>query len=74
MPKITKRSIDAMKQKSKDTFLWDAELRGFGLRVSPHGKKTFILQYRSGGRTRRMKLGNYGTITPDEARALAKRT
>jgi integrase len=73
MPKITKRSIDALKAQDTETFLWDSELRGFGVRVSPRGKKIFVVQYRSGGRTRRMKLGNYGSITPDEARASAKR-
>lgn len=73
MPKITKRSADALVAKDKEAFLWDTELRGFGLRCSPRGKKTFILQYRQNGRTRRMSLGPYGALTPDQARDLAKR-
>ncbi|MEQ8299376.1 MAG: tyrosine-type recombinase/integrase [Hyphomonas sp.] len=72
MTKITKRSIDATRPKAKETFVWDSELRGFGVRISPRGRRTFILQYRQGGRTRRMTLGPYGTLTPDEARSLAR--
>ncbi|WP_206991590.1 site-specific integrase [Hyphomonas sp. KY3] len=74
MGKLTKKTIDAARAESKEHFLWDSELRGFGLRISPKGKKTFIVQYRKGGRTCRMSLGPYGTLTPDEGRRLAKHT
>lgn len=73
MAKITIRSAEAHKAQDVETFLWDGELRGFGLRCSPKGKKIFILQYRHNGRTRRMTLGAYGALTPDEARDLARR-
>lgn len=72
MTKLTKRTIDAAKPDAKERFLWDRELRGFGLRISPAGRKTFILQYRQGGRTRRMTLGAYGPLTAETARALAQ--
>src|SRR5829696_4382033 len=52
---------------------WDGELRGFGVRVKPCGAGAFLIQYRnSDGRTRRMVLGKVGTLTPDQARALAR--
>lgn len=73
MPKITKRSVDALTPKSKETFLWDSELRGFGVRCSPKGKKVFILQYRRDGRTRRMTLGAFGAVTPEQGRDLARK-
>lgn len=73
MSKITIRSAKALKPKVTETFLWDSELRGFGLRCSPQGKKVFILQYRQNGRTRRMSLGNFGALTPSEAREIAQR-
>jgi integrase len=72
MTKLTKRAIDALKPRDADYFAWDDELRGFGVRVMPKGAKTFMVQYRAAGRTRRVKIGRYGVLTADEARAKAK--
>ncbi|MGH6877239.1 MAG: tyrosine-type recombinase/integrase [Rhizomicrobium sp.] len=70
--RLTKRHIDALKPSAKDTFAWDSELRGFGVRVKPSGKKTYIVQYRTEqGRSRRLALGPHGVLTPDKARDLA---
>ena len=40
MPKLTKRSVEALQPGSKDYFVWDAETPGFGVRVMPSGAKT----------------------------------
>ena len=72
MPKLTKRAVDAAKPQDKDYFLWDDEVSGFGLRVLPSGKKSYLIQYRTGGRSRRVALGRHGTITADQARTRAK--
>ena len=38
MAKITKRAVDALQSVSgRDVFIWDSELRGFGVRVKPSG-------------------------------------
>ncbi|MBO6796956.1 site-specific integrase [Maricaulis sp.] len=74
MAKITKRSVDALAPKATDYFEWDSLIPGFGVRVSPKGRKTYTVQYRVGGRTKRVSLGVHGAITPDEARALARQT
>jgi integrase len=72
MPKLTKRSVDAAKPGEKARFIWDSELKKFGLRVMPSGVKSFILQYRNeADRTRRMTLGRNGVLTPDQARKMA---
>jgi len=42
--KITKRTVDAAKKGAKDAFIWDSDLRGFGLKVTPAGRKVYILQ------------------------------
>jgi integrase len=59
-------------------FVWDAALAGFGVRVQSTGARSYVVKYRAGsGRgapTRRLTLGKVGTLTPDEARTLAKKT
>jgi integrase len=74
---LTKRTVDAAKAAAKNQFIWDDEVRGFGLKVTPAGGKVFVLQYRMGGRgssTRRYTIGTYGSPwTPDAARKEALR-
>ncbi|MGE0733728.1 MAG: tyrosine-type recombinase/integrase [Alphaproteobacteria bacterium] len=73
--KITKRTVDAAKPQARELFLWDTDVAGFGLRVRPSGHKTYLIQYRIGGRNttpQRMAIGNHGTLTAAQARARAK--
>jgi hypothetical protein len=74
--KLTKRALDIVQANpTSDLFFWDDDLPGFGLRVKPSGVRSFIVQYRNGGgASRRLTLGRYGVLTPDEARRLAKQT
>jgi len=71
---ITKRSVDAvLPPPSGELKVWDAELRGFGLRVRAGGTKSYIVQYRNAeGRTRRLTVGVCGRLTPDDARSKAR--
>src|SRR4051794_29829598 len=75
--RITKTSVDAVAPGSKDIFLWDDELRGFGLRTTPMGAKSYVLQFRMGGRespSRRYTIGRHGSPwTPQTARKEAER-
>ncbi len=72
MARITKRVIDSAKPRDTDYFIWDSDMPGFGLRVMTSGKKSFMVQYRHGGRTRRVTFGRVGIMTPDEARSEAR--
>src|SRR5206468_117885 len=62
---------------AKDFFTWDDELRGFGLRTTPMGAKSYVFQYRMGGReapSRRYTIGRHGSPwTPQTARKEAER-
>ncbi|QPC98137.1 tyrosine-type recombinase/integrase [Qipengyuania soli] len=71
MAKLTKRQIESLEPAEKDYFVWDTELSGLGIRVFPTGRKQFVLQYRFGKTSRRMSLGRFGAITPDQARGVA---
>lgn len=72
--RITKRAVDALRcPPGKDrVFLWDEDLAGFGVAAMPSGTKVYVAQFRQQRRTRRMKLGEHGRLTPDEARSMAK--
>ena len=74
--KITKRTVDAVHPGPKPFIIYDADLKGFGLRVMPSGAKSYIVEYRPAGtgRTgakRRMALGSTGTLPADDARKMA---
>ena len=70
---ITKRIVDGARVAGSDVFIWDNELHGFGLRVRPAGRRSFILQYRTlEGRQRRRVLGKYPILTADQARKDAR--
>ncbi len=62
--KITKRAVDAITPCAADQYLWDTEIKGFGLKVTPAGNKVFVLQYRKGGRNSRTKRLTIGLCVP----------
>lgn len=72
MFKLTKRAVEGLTVTDEEYFVWDRDMRGFGLRVYPSRKKTYLIQYRAGRRTRRVTIGQHGVLTADEARTRAK--
>ena len=71
MNKLTKRAVDAAEVRPGDYFIWDGDLPGFGLRVLPSGRKRYIVQYRTGRRSRRISLGASTVLTCEQARSQA---
>jgi hypothetical protein len=71
--KLTKRSVEALEPGRADVLAWDTEMPGFGLRVTPAGVRSYVLQYRRGARRVRMTLGRHGSVTCEEARRLARK-
>lgn len=75
-PKLTKVRVEALETRHSDFVEWCGELPGFGCRVRPSGSKSFIAQYRVGGRNslvRKVTLGAFGKVTVEQARVEAKR-
>jgi integrase len=70
--RLTKRSVENLKPETKSYFTWDDEVKGFGVRVMPSGTRTYQVQYRNGGRTRRTSIGRHGNVTAEQARKHAK--
>ncbi len=67
--RITKEIVETTTAGNRDKFIWDAgdkSLKGFGLKVTPRGRKVFIYQFRIGGRagrTKRFTIGVYDSKT-----------
>ncbi|WP_228762804.1 tyrosine-type recombinase/integrase [Xylella fastidiosa] len=73
MPKLTKNYIDKITAPAdKEAFHWDDSLKGFGLRVTPTGKITYIVQGRVNGSSPRISIGPHGVFTVDQARDVAR--
>lgn len=72
--KLTKRHVESLPVKASRYDVFDGELSGFHIRISPNGKRTYQLYYRTGsGQERRPKIGQHGAITCEQARDIAKR-
>jgi hypothetical protein len=74
MPKLTKKVVEATIPQEKDLILWDSEIAGFLCKITPAGKRSYFLYYRTQGRRqRRPKIGDHGVITAEQARGIAQK-
>lgn len=69
--RITKRSVDALvpPARGKD-HLWDETVKGFGVSITANGVRSYVLQYRMGGRgtpTKTFTIGRHGSPWTAEA-------
>ena len=71
MAKITKRTVDALAGQERERVVWDDDLKGFGVRVHPSGRKVYIVKTRYRGRVIKMTIGPHGAVTPSYARVRA---
>jgi integrase len=75
MPKLTKKLVESSLPKEKDYIIWDDEIKGFGCRILPSGRRTYVFHYTSPA-TRKysyLKIGVHGNCTVDQARDKAKK-
>lgn len=70
--KLTVHTIKAVRPASRDVVLWDTEINGFGLKVTPLGRLSFFFYYRTlKGVQRRPAIGVYPAMKPEQARQIA---
>src|SRR3990167_8093503 len=74
MQKLTKKIVECTLPQDKDLILWDSEISGFFCKITPAGKKSYFLYYRTQNRRQRKpKIGDHGIITCEQARNIAQR-
>ena len=71
--KLTDKTVESRRATSRQVDYWDVTLPGFGLRVTPKGRKTFTVRYRINGVMHRMTLGTYPRLTLADARDRARK-
>ena len=75
--KLTKKVIDGADLSRGRHYLWDSELKGFGVQVEASGTCSYFVRYRPKGlgregQRRFLKIGRHGDLTTEQARAAAK--
>jgi integrase len=71
--KFTRKVVEGATPGRTSRFLWDSEVIGLGLRLTPAGSRAYVLQYRFGGRPRRYTIGAHASPwTPETARERAR--
>jgi integrase len=75
MPKLTKKLVEGSLPKEKDYIVWDDEIKGFGCRILPSGRRTYVFHYTSPTTKKYsyLKIGVHGNFTVDLARDKAKK-
>ncbi|MDE0409050.1 MAG: tyrosine-type recombinase/integrase [Alphaproteobacteria bacterium] len=68
---LTDARVSALKPRKTIREVRDGKLRGFGVRVSPSGRKRFFVQCQHGGERIWKIVGDAGTMSTNEARASA---
>lgn len=72
--RLTKRAVEQAEILPAEYTLWDDEVKGFGVRIRPSGKRVYIFKYRTvGGRQGKATIGPHGNLTVDQARGIAKK-
>jgi integrase len=70
-PKLNNGVVDRLDARPNDYVTWCGGLPGFGVRVRPSGRKSFVVQYDFDRRTRKVTVGTFPTLTVDQARKKA---
>jgi len=70
--KLTSKTVEHLKTLGpKRLDVWDTALQGFGVRISPTGRKAWFVMVRPHGRPKRVTIGTYPAISLADARDAA---
>ncbi len=67
MARLTDRAIEALRPRTARYEVWDEARKGFGVRVTPRGVKSFVWVYHFASRPRRMTFGTYPSMSLADA-------
>ncbi len=72
--RLTKQSVARLTipQGKSEALIFDDALSGFGIRLRAGGRRTWVVQYRTGQKQRRVTLGTVEALDADAARKEAK--
>ena len=68
---LSERIIRDTQAETKTRILWDQEVKGLGVRITPGGTKAYVLDYRMHGRRHRVVLARTAEISLEEVRKRA---
>lgn len=69
---LTKEYIESLQPASKDYVVWDKKQTGFGIKITPQGKRVYIYKYRlSSRKQQKYTIGKHGQMTLQQARKAA---
>jgi integrase len=72
--RLTKSVVENVEPGSKDIIVWDRDVKGFGLKVTPKGKSVYFAYYRAAnGQQRRPVVGVHGVMTAEDARQISRK-
>ena len=73
MPLLTDKLVNSLETDKHELLAFDSGIKGFGVRVSPLGTKTYFYKYlNEAGTQRKYKIGRHGVFTATDARKIAK--
>lgn len=71
--RLTKKIVENVAPGPTTSIVWDTAVAGFGLKVSPKGKRIYFMKYRTKlGRQRKPNIGVHGAITCEQARTISQ--
>ena len=70
--KLNEKNVREAENLGRDYQIFDTDVRGFSITIYPSGNRAFTLDYRVGGRQRRMTIGRWPEWTTVAARERAK--